>query len=122
MSKGGRRALAPQHRRTLIVKARFSPDEYRLLSRLASPFPISTYLRLQALHKQPAPLSRVPAANLHVIGELQRIGNNLNQAVHLLHTGVIPPSFGEVLRTLQTELRAYHRSLLGQPAEEPNDL
>jgi hypothetical protein len=121
VSRGGRPRLDPQHRRSITIEVLFSPAEYRLLRQLAGCFPISTFLRLQALRQQPLPAKRVPPVNLQVIVELQRIGNNVNQAVHLVHTGKLPASFGDILGSLQNELRAYHRSLLGEPAEEPHD-
>ena len=47
-------------------------------------------------------------------------GNNLNQAVHLIHTGTIPPSFGEILRRLLAEIRAFHQSLIERRASSPD--
>lgn len=82
--------------------------------------PLSTFLRLQALRRRPLPADRVPAVNLRTVGELQRIGNNLNQAVHLIHTGTIPPSFGEILRRLLAEIRAFHQSLIEHRASSPD--
>lgn len=118
--RGGRPAVPPEERRTWILSVRFSPAEYRLLCRRSEGAPLRTFVRMQALRKRPLPADRVPAVNQRTIGELRRIGNNLNQAVHLIHIGVLPPEFGEILRTLNSTIKAYHRSLLGFPNEAPD--
>jgi hypothetical protein len=53
------------------------------------------------------------------VGELNRIGNNLNQAVHLLHTGVLSGEFAETLHALEAAIRSLKRELLALPAREP---
>jgi len=92
-----------------------SPFEHRQILGLSGHHPLSTFLRTQGLRKRPLPADRVPEVNDQVIGELRRIGNNLNQAVHLIHIGALPSDFGEILRMLNATIKAYHRSLLGFP-------
>lgn len=115
--RGGRPPAHPDSRRTWQFTVRLSPTEYRLICRRAGGIPIGTFLRLQALRKSPPPDDPVPPVNIRTIGELRKIGNNLNQAVHLIHTGVIPPDFGEILRVLNASIKACHRSLLGFPID-----
>ena len=81
--------------------------------------PLRPFIRMQALRKRPLPAGRVPAVNLRTIDELRRLGNNLNQAVHLIHIGVLPADFGEIIRVLNATILAYHRSLLGFPTDLP---
>jgi hypothetical protein len=118
--RGGRPPAHADARRTWKFTVRLSPAEYRLVCRLSGGIPISTFLRLQALRKRPLPADRVPPVNMRTIGELRKLGNNINQAVHLIHTGVIPPDFGEILRVLNASIQAYHRSLLGFPSDAPD--
>lgn len=61
----------------------------------------------------------VPAVNVATVGELNRIGNNLNQAVHLLHMGILSADFGKALRELENLISSLKRELLGLP--EPED-
>jgi hypothetical protein len=112
--------LPAAQRRSITIEVYVSPIEYRALRRLAEPFPLSTFLRLQGLGR-PISGDRIPPPSLQMIGQLQRIGNNLNQSVHLLHTGRLPPTFGEILRLLLSAVHAYHRALLGLPPDEPSD-
>jgi len=116
----GRPVLDPDRRRTIFLKVRFSPSEHRQVIRLCGNVPLADFLRTQSLRKRPLPADRVPEVNHQVILELRRLGNNLNQAVHLIHTGVIPPGFGEILRILNATIKAYHRSLLGFPSDAPD--
>ena len=61
----------------------------------------------------------MPAVNVSVVGELNRIGNNLNQAVHLLHTGVLSGEFAEALDELEAAIHSLKRELLALPARDP---
>jgi len=63
----------------------------------------------------------MPAVNLATVGELNRIGNNLNQAVHLLHIGHLPSDFAQTLADLECLMRSLNRQLLGLPAQDAED-
>ena len=101
---GGRPTLpAAQRRRPLTVWA--TPWDGFLLAERADSvcLPLSRYLLLAGLgRKIQPPVARVELATL---GQLAAIGNNLNQAVHLLHTGQLTPEFGRALADLQALLR-----------------
>ena len=60
---------------------------------------------------------RVPAIHLAAIDQLQRIGNNLNQSVKLVHEGRLSPEFGPALREVQRLLLEMRRALRGETAE-----
>jgi mobilization protein NikA len=62
----------------------------------------------------PLPPSRL---EMELVGQLARIGNNLNQAVHLLHTGRLDPSFRRALADLKAQLDDLRARLLGLPPE-----
>jgi hypothetical protein len=76
-----------------------------------------SFVRIAAISRE-MPEPPVPAVNLAAIGELNRIGNNLNQAVHLLHTGYLPSDFGKVLSDLEGHLKSLKRQLAGLPARD----
>jgi len=63
----------------------------------------------------------MPAVNLATVGELNRIGNNLNQAVHLLHMGHLPSDFAQALADLECLIRSLKRQLLRVPDEDAED-
>lgn len=76
----------------------------------------STYARRAALGARIVAL-RVPAIHLAAIGQLQRIGNNLNQAVKLVHEGRLSPEFAPALREVHRLLGELRRALRGEPVE-----
>jgi len=107
-------------RRVVGLCLRLSPAEHARLSARArhARRSLSAYIRIAALTaKSPEP--PVPPVNIAVVGELNRIGNNLNQAVHLLHTGVLSGDFAEALRELDTALHTLKRQLLGMAPRDP---
>ena len=103
--RGGRPALPAAQRRRPLAVVWATPWEGFLLAERADAvcLPLSRYLLLAGLgRKIPPPVPRVELATL---GQLAALGNNLNQAVHLLHTGQLTPEFGRALADLQALLR-----------------
>ena len=114
-ARGGRstRGLASE-RRTVYVLLKLTAAEGRLLSEKAAAtgLPRTTYARRAALGARIVAL-RVPAIHLAAIGQLQRIGNNLNQSVKLVHEGRLSSEFGPALREVQRLLVELRRALRG---------
>jgi hypothetical protein len=73
----------------------------------------STYVRRAALAQRIVAL-RVPAVHLQAIGQLQRIGNNLNQAVRLVHEGRLSPDLGSSVEEVRRLLLELRRALRGE--------
>jgi len=63
----------------------------------------------------------MPAVNLATVGELNRIGNNLNQAVHLVHMGYLSSDFAQALADLERLIKSLKRQLLRYPDREAED-
>lgn len=63
----------------------------------------------------------MPAVNLATVGELNRIGNNLNQAVHLLHMGHLPSDFAQALADVERLVKSLKRQLLRCPDRDVED-
>jgi hypothetical protein len=95
----------------LIV--RLSPGDHATVRKLAKEagLPLSIYIRQALLDCQLPTVA--PAANLRVIHELNRIGNNLNQLTRLAHTGRVNRKLLPLVEDLAERIRAYHRALLG---------
>lgn len=104
--------------RELSIKIRVSPSEYAEAEILAKEvgLPLSTYCR-QALLRRPL-VSAIPSVNYDAIGQLKRIGNNINQALVAIYTGKVPPSFRPALLELITLIRKLRAELAGQVAAE----
>ncbi|HXU33486.1 MAG TPA: hypothetical protein VN851_23200 [Thermoanaerobaculia bacterium] len=91
--------------------------------------PRATFLRRAALVRRiNAP--RVPAIHLRAVFELLRLGNNLNQAVKLVHQGRLSPDLESSIARLQETIDRYRDELtnassapkspsIGGPEEAP---
>ena len=115
----GRPPATEPTRRTVSVRVRLTPREHARLRKRARDLhrSLAGYVRLVALRgKIPPP--PVPAVNLAAVGELNRIGNNLNQAVHLLHTGYLSSELASALSEIESLLRSLRRQLIGLPEDE----
>lgn len=77
----------------------------------------SAYARRATLGQRIVAL-RVPAIHLEAIGQLQRIGNNLNQAVRLVHEGRLSPDLEASVEGVRRLLLDLRRSLRGGETEE----
>ncbi len=110
----GRPPLPPEdqraHRRTLYL----SPSEAEAVARRAAAarLSVSEFVRTAALGRRLRE-PEVPPTNLQVIHHLARIGNNLNQAVKLVHQGRLPAGLLSLLKDLLAAIRDYRRELLG---------
>jgi hypothetical protein len=109
--RGGRPALPPAERRRPLTLVWATPWEGFLVAEKADAvcLPLSRYLLLAGLQRHiPAPVSRIDLATL---GQLAALGNNLNQAVHLLHMGQLSPELGPSLAAVQALLEQIRREL-----------
>lgn len=73
---------------------------------------LSKTLRRAALGK-PLRRDKIPALNLRAIGDLGRIGNNLNQLVKLAHMGRVSPGLGALALEVRGEVERLREELAG---------
>lgn len=74
--------------------------------------PPTTYIRHVILGVKP--IARIPDSRV-AIAAVNRVGNNLNQLVHLAHTGVIlAPELIRVVLEVRAELLVLQKLLLGR--------
>lgn len=125
---GRPRSMAP---RATSVRVRFTALELRAVDAKAAAagLPRATFLRRAALVRRiNAP--RVPAIHLRAVFELLRLGNNLNQAVKLVHQGRLSPDLESSIARLQETIDRYRDELtnassapkspsIGGPEEAP---
>lgn len=113
--RGGRPRLAETDRRRVRVYLHLTAAEgERLAERAgATGFPLGTYVRIAALATRTSPPAEIPQANLAVVLQLQRIGNNLNQLTRLANSGMLDPALGPTLDDIATKLQLFHRALVG---------
>lgn len=106
----------PSQVRDLSVAVRFSPAEAEHLRELADQLglPLRTFVRRTVLGaKLPSP---VPAVNLELARDLSRVGGNLNQLLHALHTGKVKEPPAVDLLELQALLAQVRHQLRGEPS------
>lgn len=89
----------------------------RLLAKRAG-LPLAIYVR-HTLFDCKLP-TVAPAANLDILRELNRIGNNLNQLTRLAHTGRISRKLLSIVEDLAERIHGYHRALLGLDGRPPD--
>ena len=119
--RGGRPRMPPAARRRVQVNVWLTEAEEAVLGERAraTGLALSVYVRTAALAIRTAHLSEIPRANLAVVGQLQRIGNNLNQLTRLANSGLLDPALGPVLDDIATKLQLFHRALVG--LADPDD-
>ena len=117
--KAGRPPKSPELVRKLRLTVRLSDEELASVRTKAEivNLPIATLLRLAALGTPLRPV--VPAANLAAVGELNRIGNNVNQLAYLAHQGRIPSHLLPTIVELQALLGTTRAALLGSYDSKP---
>lgn len=100
--------------RAYRVSVRYSEREYERLTASAAGagLSISQYLRATD-PKIAAPRRNLPPVAHEILGELRRIGNNVNQAVRLCHQGRVPQEFLPNLLALDGSLRDFAALLVG---------
>ncbi|HEX4952695.1 MAG TPA: plasmid mobilization relaxosome protein MobC [Thermoanaerobaculia bacterium] len=83
------------------MKVRYTAGEFRVIEERAATTcnDLATYVRKASLGSSVV-APKVPVVNLHAMGDLNRLGNNLNQLVRLIHSGELPPGLEGVLRLL----------------------
>lgn len=118
MEEGVLRASRKPQRHTMMVMVRFTPEDHATVEQCArlSGVPVATYIRAVSLGRVLAPV--VPAVNYDAIGQLRRIGNNINQALVTIYTGKVPSSFRPMLLELITLIRKLRAELSGKVAVE----
>ena len=110
----GRPRQAADKLRSERIRIRLSQGELAWLKEQAAGRPLPSWVR-ERLFGEPRVRSKVPAANLEVVGQLAKIGNNVNQLVRLAHTGRFPSHLQPLLRELYQMLARYQSELLGGP-------
>lgn len=109
-----RRARAPREPRSFRITVRFSASEHARLVERAALAGLSLSQCLRASDpKIPAPRRSLPPVAHEILGELRRIGNNVNQAVRLCHQGRIPPELLPHLVALEASLKTFGALLVG---------
>jgi hypothetical protein len=111
---GGRPPRPASARHSVPLTTWVKPGELaRILHRVAEAnLSVSAYLRTAALRVTINPPS-VPRVNLRLLGDLGRVGNNLNQLVHAIHAGRAAPGLLTVLNELLVMLQTVRRELIG---------
>ncbi len=122
MAKPTKPKLPIEHAKSRKVTVRFRTSEYKRIEGESFTVALSTaeYIRRKVL-ETPLPSPRLPELNQSVCLELGKIGNNINQLVHLLHQGRImsaPAKDFERLRVLLLEVK---QCIAGRPLDDPND-
>jgi len=113
--RSGRPRMQPAARRRVQVNVWLTESEEAVLGERAraTGLALSVYIRTAALVIRTAPLSEIPRANLAVVSQLQRLGNNLNQLTRLANSGLLDPALRPVLDDIATKLQLFHRALVG---------
>ncbi len=113
--KPGRPRKTADTLRSERIHVRVSPHELALLREEAGGRPLTVWVRALLFGAPRGRLPMIPAANIKIVGQLAKLGNNLNQLVRLAHTGRFPSRLEPLLRDLLQKLAGYQRELLGSP-------
>ena len=109
----GRPRKSEKDRRARVIRVYVSERELASFRELAGDRPLAVVIR--ELIQGRWPENRIPRAYLEVHGQLSKIGNNLNQAVRLAHTGRCPAHLEPLLKNLLQLLARMQRTLLAGP-------
>jgi len=111
---GRPRSLQP---RDLITKVRLNEEEDAIVSSVAAAacLPVATYLRHRALGNVKIP---APRTDVETAAQLARVGNLLNQAIALAHSGRVVGWPVDDIAELQNLCAEIARALVGQTATE----
>jgi hypothetical protein len=113
--KPGRPRKTKDNLRAKRLRLRVSESELALLEEQAEGRPLTSLIRERLFGAPIRRLPVVPAANRQIFGQLAKIGNNVNQLVHLTHTGRFPSRLETLLIELYQMIAKYQRDLLGVP-------
>ena len=113
--KPGRPRKTKDKLRAKRLRLRVSESELALLEEQAEGRPLTSLIRERVFGAPIRRLPVVPAANRQIFGQLAKIGNNVNQLVHLTHTGRYPARLETLLIELYQMIAKYQRDLLGVP-------
>ncbi len=119
--QGGRPRLDGQQRQSCQVMVRFTERDAATLRDLAkrAGLPLQKLIRRAALEAKIPP--RPPEVHLDCVGQLRRIGNNLNQALLLTYRGGGPTDLRTAILELLLLCREIRMRLLGEDfGEEPS--
>ncbi len=111
-------------RLTRTAGTRFTDRQFAALAEhaLACGLPVAAFIRQVVLGV--TPVARRPLAHAAIVA-INRVGNNLNQLVHLAHTGVVlAPDLLRALTAVLAEIRALRDALLdaaGPASSEPGE-
>lgn len=96
-----RPALSKEERRVVQVNIRLTEDENKRISEQAEGAGLTpaNWIR-QKIFTGRFPLIKASPIEAKLYRELHYIGNNLNQAVKLLHSGKLSPAYLTILTTL----------------------
>ena len=114
--KPGRPRRPADKLRSERIRVRLSPSELAFLRAQAGGRPLTIWVRDLLLGEPKAGgLPMIPAANLKIVGQLAKLGNNFNQFVRLAHTGRFAAQLEPLLRQLYQLLAQLQSELLGRP-------
>lgn len=110
----GRPRLSSEAQRGIRLATRVTLRECGLIAERAAEanLTLAAYLRTAALRARINP-PLVPPINLRFVGDLGRVGNNLNQLVHAIHAGRAPAGLLAAVEEVRSLLVDVHRELIG---------
>jgi hypothetical protein len=111
----------PAARLTHTASTRFTEDQFKALGdhARACGLPVAAYIRRVVLGVNPTP--RRPLAYAAIVA-VNRVGNNLNQLVHLAHTGVVlAPDLLSAVAEVRRELQSLRMALLRADAADAEE-
>lgn len=119
-SKGtpGRPRADASFSKSHYLSVRITESQYRMLKAQAAEhsLSVSQLARAAVLSQKLRPPS-IPKANFVYVGELNHLGNNLNQLLVLIYTNRAPLGLLSTLRQLQHTVNKVKAMMLGYPIE-----
>ena len=92
-SRGGRPAVDPEKKRSVIVSSRYTPAEYESLVIKAARAGVSpSALQTSATLSKRVQSKTSAASDFELVDQLRRIGNNLNQLTRIANTSKRMPA------------------------------
>lgn len=120
------RSGSNKRRRTVVLTARFTPEEARAVRKMAARtgFSVSALIRHALLNVPPPRARRRPSVDhkavAKLLGQLGKIGSNINQLAHYAHLGRFQSDSIEIALRDLMELRLGCLQALGrEPMDRP---